>query len=390
MDDLLSMQKLKLLTFIIISGLSLSAHALPNVAIKVHPPHRIKSHTSPSHFSGFTPQQMQLAYGFSQIPQQGEGQIIAIIDAYDNPNAEADLAVFNETFSLPACTTENGCFTKVYANGSPPPGDSGWGTEISLDIQWAHAIAPKAKILLVEAGDAYLNSLFKAIAVAVQKGASVISMSWGGNEFPEQTQFDAHFNIPNVSFIAASGDYGTGTIYPSTSPYVIAVGGTSLFTDAAGNYQSEKAWDGSGGGLSDYETEPNYQTNFPLPKNPSKVRGVPDVAYNADPDTGVSVYDSYGEGGWIVVGGTSAGAPQWAALIAIAKSATSQQIDVSNTTLYNAAKKNYALNYNDVTTGSNGSCGYYCDARKGYDYVTGIGSPKSANLINTLTSKVAS
>jgi len=345
------------------------------------PPYHIKPNTPSLLPSGYSPAQMQKAYGLSSFTNLGTGQVIGIIDAFDNPNAESDLGVFSSTFHLPACTTANGCFQKIYASGSQPAGDPGWGTEIALDIQWAHAIAPQAKIMLVEAADNSFNSLFTAIDVAIQKGATTISMSWGGGEFSSESSFDSTFNVPGIAFTASTGDSGAGVIYPSTSPNVIAVGGTSLHLDSSGNYISESAWSGSGGGLSAYEAVPSYQSSFPIPNNPNNRRGVPDVSYNADPNTGVSVYDTYGQRGWMVMGGTSAGAPQWAALIAVAKAQTTQPVTNVNSMLYTLAKQNYNNLFHDITTGTNGSCGFYCTAQVGYDYVTGIGSPIGATLI---------
>lgn len=370
--------------FILFSCFNSQTYAFHKIPGFAYPPHHIKPKTPSEYATGLTPKQIVNAYGFSKITAQGEGQIIGIIDAFDNPNAEADLAVFNQKFDLPPCTTSNGCFIKLYANGTKPAGNANWGLEIALDIQWAHAVAPKAKILLIEAQDNSFSALIQAIQVAIKKGANVISMSWGGDEFYGESEIDEVFNVPDVTFTAASGDAGTGVIYPAVSPYVIAVGGTSLSVDAAGNYVSEVAWSGSGGGLSLYENEPSYQTNFPIPNNPSMLRGVPDVSYNANPYTGFSVYDTYGHSGWLVVGGTSAGAPQWAGLIAIAKSAALQKLNLTNENLYFAAKANYTLNFHDIIEGSNGTCGYYCETRKGYDYVTGIGTPKVDQLVGTL------
>lgn len=382
---------LHLIPPIILAIISMQAYAMDYSvlkSIKAYPPYHIKPNTPHLFPSGLTPAQMRKAYGYDQIVNQGEGQIIAIVDAYDNPNAEADLGVFNTTFNLPACTTANGCFKKIYANGSQPAGDIGWGVEIALDVQWAHAIAPKAKVILVEAADSSFTNLFKAINVAVQNGANVVSMSWGGGEFSGQNQFDSTFNVPGVEFFASTGDSGSGVIYPSTSPNVIAVGGTTLNVDASGNYISESAWAGSGGGLSAFETEPAYQTNFPLPNNPSKMRGVPDISGNADPNTGVSVYDSYGGYGWVVVGGTSASAPETAAMVAIAKSTTATKLTGVNAMLYTLGQKSYSTLYHDITSGSNGSCGYYCNTQTGYDYVTGLGTPKGAALIKAIAGNV--
>jgi len=365
--------------------LSLStAYALPTVSNIAYPPYIIKPNTPATYASGLTPSKIKLAYSFTNLPFQGAGQTIAIVDAYDDPKAEADLGVFSKNFRLAACTTANGCFKKVYAAGSKPAGNAGWGVEISLDIQWAHAIAPKAKIILVEAKDSSFNSLFQAISVAITQGATVVSMSWGGSEFAQETGFDSTFNVPNVVFTASSGDGGHGTIYPSVSPNVIAVGGTTLTVDASGNYLSENAWSGSGGGVSVYEKEPTYQTNFPLPNNPQNLRGVPDISYNADPNSGFSVYDSYGQPGWMVIGGTSAGSPQIAAMIAVAKSGTSKKLTTVNSSLYAIGKSQYLANFHPITTGTNGSCGYYCTAIFGYNYVTGIGTPQAASLVYQL------
>lgn len=385
----LPQQTYKLLPTILLGlGLiSFQVHALPTVSATAHPPHRIKPGISPLFVGGLTPTQVKTAYGFIHLPFHGEGQTIGIIDAYDHPNIEADLEVFNKNFGLAECTTKNGCFSKVYASGKQPQTHTGWALETSLDVEWAHGIAPNAKILLVEATDNSLNALFDAIDVAIKKGATVISMSWGSDEFAGEAPFDQIFSAPHVTFTASSGDGGTGVLYPASSPYVIAVGGTSLSIDSVGNYRGETAWEGSGGGVSVYQAEPAYQSTFGIPNDTGRFRGVPDVSYNADPDVGFSVYDSVpidDQSGWFVVGGTSAGAPQWAALIAIAKSGAKKPLTGVNTLLYNIAKKKYASTYTDINTGTNGPCGYFCTARKGYDYVTGLGSPQALYLVNEL------
>lgn len=213
-------------------------------------------------------------------------------------------------------------------------------------------------------------------------------MSWGGGESSSETSSDSHFNVTGVSFTASSGDSGHGVIYPSASPYVIGVGGTTLPLDSSGNLTgSEAAWSGSGGGISAYESEPGYQSSYPIPNTGGK-RGVPDVSYDADPNTGVSVYDttSYqGQSGWFVVGGTSAGAPQWAALIALVDQGRSSSLpsnNLSSSPEYNAAASVvYASNYRDITSGTNGTCGSLCTAATGYDFVTGLGSPLANSLV---------
>ena len=215
-----------------------------------------------------------------------------------------------------------------------PKTDSGWALEESLDVEWAHAIAPGATILLVEASSASISSLLAAVDYAVSQGASVVSMSWGSSsEFLGETSFDSHFTAPGVTFTASSGDSGPGVIYPAASPYVTSVGGTTLPLDSSGNLTAaETAWSGSGGGVSVYEPTPSYQSSIG-----AAGRSVPDVAYDADPNTGVAVYDSTaysGQSGWFVVGGTSAGAPQWGALAAIVNSQRSTPLGGANPALY--------------------------------------------------------
>ncbi len=340
-----------------------------------------------------SPARTRHAYGFDLLSNQGAGQTIGIVDAYDDPNIESDLGVFNTTFGLPACTTSNGCFRKVYAQGIKPNTNAGWALEISLDVEWAHAIAPQAKILLVEAASNSFTNLLQAVDVAVQNGASVVSMSWGGGEFSSETSFDsAHFAVNGVTFTASSGDSGNGVEYPAASSDVVAVGGTTLNTDNSGNYISETAWNGSGGGQSAYEAEPLWQSNYPLPNDSKGARGVPDVAYDGDPNTGFAVYDTvryFGQRGWFQVGGTSAGAPQWAALFAIANSlrvaASKGTLTSSGGAVYGVAGGSaYSSNFHDITSGTNGNCGTLCTASSGYDYVTGLGSPQANSIISAL------
>ncbi|MBV8803274.1 MAG: S8 family serine peptidase, partial [Gammaproteobacteria bacterium] len=230
------------------SILSLPTHAMLHAPGKAYHPIHYKPNVSYLQPTGLSPSQVQTAYGIKNIASQGEGQIIAIVDAYDHPSIEKDLGVFDNAFGLPACTSANGCFTKVYAEGYPPQTDAGWAGEIALDVEWAHAIAPKAKIILVEANDSSLDALFHAVQIATQNGANVVSMSWGGSEFSSETSFDKYFNVPNVTFVASSGDNGTGASYPAASPYVVGAGGTTLSLDNNGNYAGETAWSGSGGG----------------------------------------------------------------------------------------------------------------------------------------------
>ena len=340
--------------------------------------------------AGLRPDQIRKAYGFDQIVNKGKGQIIGIVDSFDHPAIEQDLATFNAMFGLSPCTTANGCFRKIYADGKKPPANALWALEIALDVEWAHAIAPEAKILLVEAGSDQLSSLLKAVDVAIKRGATVISMSWGLGEIPNQLIYDGHFVGANVTFFAASGDSGHGTMYPAASPYVMGVGGTTLKLDKDSNYSGEVAWSGSGGGLSSLEPEPIYQITYPIPNNPLHQRGIPDVAYNANPHSGVAVYDSIplqGVSGWWEVGGTSVGAPQWAALFAIANSVRAGSgkpaLTGKHGDLYDLAKANPGL-FNDIVKGKNDKCGELCKAAPGYDYITGLGTPRANLLIPAL------
>jgi subtilase family serine protease len=361
-------------------------------------PHYFVHETAGANFasppsSAFIPSQIRHAYGFDQISNQGAGQTIGIVDAYDDANAEADLGVFSKKFGLPACTSANGGFLKTYQTSRKPAANANWAVETSLDIQWAHAIAPQAKIVLVEASTNNLSDLISSVDVAVKHGASAVSMSWTSSEFSGERSLDNHFVASGVTFVAASGDSGFGVNYPAASPDVIAIGGTSLTLDARGNYSSEAAWSGSGGGQSVYEYEPLVQAQLPIPEDSRGVRGIPDVSYNANPGTGYAIYDSMGidgASGWFQVGGTSAAAPQWAALIAIANSMRTANrkahLSSTNGALYGVAKSGITANFHPVTAGVNGSCGL-CDAAVGYDYVTGLGTPQAAVLIQSFVAR---
>jgi subtilase family serine protease len=366
--------------------------------------------------NGLTPAQIKEAYDFDQISNQGDGQTIAIVDAFDDPNIEADLATFDNQFNLPACTKVNGCLTKAFsckgvecpnsnpgstddATGTTDPNYGFWVLEIALDVEWAHAIAPKANILLVEVhatatGGASLNDLLGGVDVALKHNVKVVSMSWGGTEWStEAADEDWHFvTNANVTFFASAGDSGHGVIYPAASPYVMSVGGTRLNIDPDGSYDSEKAWQGGGGGLSQYELEPIYQTAYPIPNDPQHVKGTPDVAYDAAPATGVAVFDSVpyaGSAGWIQVGGTSAGPPQWSGLIAIVNSLRANDkkpaLTGSHGPLYQVVQdSDNDATYHDVSNGKDGTCGATCKAKPGYDFVTGLGTPKANLLIPAL------
>jgi subtilase family serine protease len=318
--------------------------------------------------TGLTPGQVEQAYG---LPTTGGQGTIALILAYDNATIENDLNVFSKQFRLPACTMANGCLEK-HLMGSTKK-DAGWSMESALDVEWAHAIAPQAKILLVEAKTPSGQNFIDAIDYASQRaGVVAISMSWGGAEFADEITLDSHFKSSNnkITYFASSGDSGTGASWPAASPWVVAVGGTTLNNSSAGKFISETAWAGSGGGVSAYETEPQWQVDYNIAKAQGH-RSIPDVAYDADPRSGFSIYHSSGKSkaNWYTVGGTSAGAPQWAAIKALGLSASNDKFYVDKASVSDG---NY---FRDIKSGSNGDCGYYCQARKHYDYVTGLGSP---------------
>jgi subtilase family serine protease len=328
--------------------------------------------------SGVTPAVIKKIYN---LPVSGGKGTIALIDAYDDANMESDLAVFDKQYNLPACTTANGCFEK-HKMATSTASNSGWAMETSLDVEWAHAIAPGAKILLVEAKTPSGANLMSAIDYAAsRKDVVAVSMSWGGAEFSDELSEDPHFVSkanPGMAFFASSGDDGTGASWPASSPNVIGVGGTSLELASSGTLIAESAWSGSGGGVSAYEKEPAWQTAYKISKA-NGMRAIPDVSYDADPASGYPIYISTGtgtkaKGAWDTVGGTSAGSPQWAAIQALGGTAALAKFYTDKAS---AATLSY---FRDITSGSNGDCQYYCDARKRYDYVTGLGSPQTTKF----------
>jgi subtilase family serine protease len=320
---------------------------------------------------GLKPADLQAAYNLPSSTA-GATQTVAIVDAFDDPNAEADLGVYRRQFGLPACTTANGCFKKVNQNGGTvyPNGNVGWAQEISLDLDMVSAICPRCKILLVEATNNSYANLGTSVNEAVKLGATVVSNSYGGSESSQDTQYDAlYYNHPKTIITASSGDSGYGPQYPAASQYVVAVGGTSL-SRATGTPRgwTETVWSGAGSGCSLYDPKPSWQ------HDPSCARRtIADVAAVADPNTGVSVYDSYGSAGqigWLIFGGTSVASPVVAGVYALSGNATSL---TSAGSLYTGPSGSL----NDVTQGSNGSCGgsYLCTGRNGYDGPTGNGTP---------------
>jgi len=316
---------------------------------------------------GFSPHAIETAYGFPT--GGGSGETIAIVDAYGDPTIGVDLSTFSSTYGLAACTTTSGCLHVVNGSGGStlPFSTSGWDIEQSLDVEWAHALAPGAKILLVEADSNSWTSLLGAVRyAAATAGAGYVSMSWGGNDTAIETTFDSTFSAsPGTSFFAAAGDSASAVVYPSASPDVVSVGGTTLtVTTGTGAWKSESAWDTAGGGCSSYETAAAAQTHwrtYPQAGCSGK-RATPDVSLDANPSSGVAIYDTVplgtGASGWLEVGGTSAST----AMLAGRAAASGLHVDAA--TVYDDQFK-----IDNVTSGSNGhSC------MKGYNLCTGLGS----------------
>lgn len=341
---------------------------------------------------GYTPAQVRHAYGldtlsFGGTAADGTGTTIAIVTAYDSPNLAADLARFDAAFGLPAAPR----LTKVnQTGGTPLPVPSAaWATETCIDAQWAHAIAPGASILVVEARSNADADLMAAVATARSApGVVAVSMSWGRREYAGETIHDATFTTPaghaGVTFFAASGDSGAPGIYPATSRNVVAVGGTSLSLGTAGE-AIERGWSGSGGGVSTQQPLPSWQAGMvPAPK-----RAFPDVALVADPATGLAVCDSFSAGAarpWNVYGGTSIAAPQWAGLAAIVAQGRALRGAASLDGATEFLPALYALpaaDFRDVTAGSSQGKPVYT-AGPGWDFVTGRGSPVAAALVKDL------
>ncbi len=349
--------------------------------------------------NGYSPAQIRHGYNLDQVlfgtvQGDGSGQTIAIIDAYHAPTITQDLHAFDAAFGIP----DPPSFRVVAQDGTthyPPTDPSGagslnWETETALDVEWAHALAPGANLLLIEAQAPTSQDLIQTAVdyARRQPGVSAITMSFGSGEYSAETQLDSLFTTvaghSGVTFLAASGDSGTPAIYPAVSPNVLAVGGTTLSLDASGTYLHETGWDGSGGGVSYYEPLPAYQNGV---MSGLWRRGAPDVAFDADPNSGIPVYDSYNGGTrtpWIQVGGTSFSSPAFAAMIAIANQGRAlaglDSLDGATQTLpllYSLPR----TDFHDVVSGNNG-----LSAGAGYDLVTGLGSPIANHLLLDMAS----
>ncbi|MGF7136942.1 subtilase family serine protease [Paraburkholderia sp. EB58] len=348
-------------------------------------------------------------YAHYNMPSQytGAGQTIVIVDAPGSANVANDLSAFSSYYGLPQCDASNPCFQQINLNSGAVSASNDWDMEIGLDVEWSHAMAPAAKIVLIQGASSSVNDLFKALQVAVsQPNVVAVSMSWGATEFSAETQaaYDGFFkSYPGIAFFAAAGDTGnngTNQIYPAASPYVTGVGGTTIQSLALPETStSEVAWSLGGGGPSRYEAMPSYQTNFlsatadPVLTLNSGKRGIPDVAYNADPNGSPVAILVKGE--WYGMGGTSEGAPQWAAIVA----RLGQQLQTRGSSVSSLLASNHGFNsliyqtkidqaskssFFDVTAGSddtsNKSC-VICSATAGYDEVTGLGVPNVGNLL---------
>jgi subtilase family serine protease len=330
---------------------------------------------------GYGPAQIQSAYKIAG--KKAAGRTVAVVVAYDNPKAESDLAVYRAAYHLPPCTTANGCFRKVNQNGLArplPARDYGWAEESSLDLDAVSATCPDCHLLLVEANSPTTGPLMAAVDTAVRLGAVAVSNSYGGVEDSTILAADKHLNHPGVAITASAGDAGYRAEWPASSRYVTAVGGTTLTRSSSARGWTETVWSGTGSGCSRYETKPTWQKDTGC-----KRRTIGDVAADANPATGLGVYDTFnncllgllcdgliasgaaqGLNGWAQVGGTSLAAPIVAAIYALAGN--------NARTAYTYAHRGALF---DVRSGSNGSCGgsYLCTAKIGYDGPTGLGSP---------------
>ncbi|MDQ1067732.1 putative Ig domain-containing protein [Streptomyces canus] len=332
--------------------------------------------------SGLSPANLHSAYNLPSTG--GSGLTVAVVDAYNDPNAAADLATYRSTYGLSACTVANGCFKQVSQTGSTtslPTNDTGWAGEEALDIDMVSAVCPNCNIILVEANSANDSDLGIAENEAVALGAKFVSNSWGGSESSSQTGEDtSYFKHPGVAITVSAGDSAYGAEYPATSQYVTAVGGTALSTSSNSRGWTESVWktsstEGTGSGCSAYDPKPSWQTDTGCTK-----RMEADVSAVADPATGVAVYDTYGGSGWAVYGGTSASSPIIAGVYALAGTPGSSDYP---------AKYPYSHTSNlyDVTSGNNGSCStsYFCTAATGYDGPTGWGTPNGTTAFTTGT-----
>ncbi|HTW21475.1 MAG TPA: S53 family peptidase [Mycobacteriales bacterium] len=337
-------------------------------AIRVDHLHRgrVRHESSPI---GYGPSDLQAAYSLPSA-SAGSGQTVAVVDAYDDPDAARDLATYRAQYGLPACATSNGCFRKVDQTGGHdyPDPDGGWGQEISLDLDMVSAVCPHCHVLLVEADSASMANLGAAVDTAVRLGASAVSNSYGGPDASDRS-YGRYYHHPGVAVVASAGDSGYGVAYPASSKWVTAVGGTTLRRSSAARGFSESAWSNSGSGCSTL----NIASWQPAATTGCSGRAEADVSAVADPATGVAVYDSYAfdnTSGWLTFGGTSASSPIIAGVYALAGNETQTGDGASYLWSHHSG-------LHDVTGGSNGTCSteQWCTARRGWDGPTGWGTP---------------
>ncbi len=327
--------------------------------------------------AGFSPADLRSAYNLSG--RASDKEVVGIVDAYDDPTIKNDLDVYSRQFNLPilpfcaigAAKPGVPCLQKINQSGGValPEPNSAWAVEISLDVEAVHALCGNCSIILAEAVSPNMKNLTAAVDAAVKAGANVVSGSYGGPEFSGETAFDSHFNHPGVAFTVSSGDSGYGVQYPAASPFVTAVGGTSLYMNGS-KYEDENAWSGSGSGCSRFEPKPSWQTDVQC-----SGRTVADVSAVADPATGFAVYTTTspkGQKGWFAVGGTSLSSPLIAAVYALSGNIPNGR--QSNSLPYILGSR---FDLHDVVGGSNGICGqaYLCSGKTKYDGPTGLGSP---------------
>jgi hypothetical protein len=342
---------------------------------------------------GYGPSQLQSAYNLTAASAaDGAGETVAIVDAYDDPNAESDLAVYRSQYGLPACTSANGCFEKVNEQGAasplpaPAPSSPGWASEESLDLDMVSAICPNCHIVLVEVTAAFTQDLGAGVNTAVAAGAKFVSNSYAANETSSDPAYEADYRHPGVVVAAGAGDTGYGVDYPASSEWVTAVGATTLTQASNARGWSETPWypapgDGTGSGCSAYMLKPTWQADSGCAR-----RTVADVAADGDPSTGAAVYDSFDGGGWGEYGGTSMATPIITATYALAGTPAAGTYPASYPYAHTAQLY-------DVTSGSNApSCAttYLCTAGPGYDGPSGLGTPNGTGAFtpgigNTIT-----
>jgi hypothetical protein len=364
-----------------------AGHAACLTLIRINVAHHLQSADHPDAAptgDGYGPSSLQSAYVLPSSTA-GSGQTVAVVDAYNDPDAASDLATYRSAWGLPACGS--GCFSVVNENGqtSPlpsPAAGTGWDVEESLDVDMVSAICPLCHIILVEANSASFSDLGTAVNSAVSLGAKFVSNSYGGADSSSDTTYDAdYYNHPGVAVTASAGDSGYGVEYPAASQDVTAVGGTSLSTASNARGWTESVWgsasggEGTGSGCSAYEPKPSWQHDTGCSHRTNN-----DVSADADPNTGVAVYDSYTEGGWLEVGGTSASSPMIASTFALAGTPTAGSYPSSY--IYGNTSALF-----DVTSGANGSCSpaYLCTAEAGYDGPTGWGTPNGVTAFTSPT-----